>query len=309
MIRLAVRCAPELADRVLAELVELAPEGVEEERGSDYVEYAIYGAPGELPALPELRAIAGDGLVEVTSAEVPEDWADRWQDFHKPVWIAGGRIVVRPSWEPRPEAGPAGAESGAQKEGPSRRRGQEILAQQAGLGPAREQPAGIDVVIDPGQAFGTGSHPTTRLCLELLLQLAEAGEERGALCDLGTGSGVLAIAAAKLGFDPVLACDHEETALEAAQANARANGVDLELRRVNLRTGPAPSAPTVLANLTGPVLREVARRLDHPPDRLICSGLLASEADEIADAFGAHGLGERERVVSGDWAALVLARP
>ncbi len=281
MIRLAVRCAPELADRVLAELVELAPEGVEEERGSDYVEYAIYGAPGELPALPELRAIAGDGLVEVTSAEVPEDWADRWQDFHKPVRIAGGRIVVRPSWEPRPDADPAGA----------------------------EQPAGIDVVIDPGQAFGTGSHPTTRLCLELLLQLAEAGEERGALCDLGTGSGVLAIAAAKLGFDPVLACDHEETALEAAQANARANGVDLELRRVNLRTGPAPSAPTVLANLTGPVLREVARRLDHPPDRLICSGLLASEADEIADAFGAHGLGERERVVSGDWAALVLARP
>ncbi len=307
MIRLAVRCAPELADQVLSELVELAPEGVEEERGGDYVEYAIYGAPGELPALPELRAIAGDGLIDVTSAEVPEDWADRWQDFHKPVWIAGGRIVVRPSWEPRPEADPAGAESGAQKEGPSRRRGQEILAQQAGQGPACEQPAGIDVVIDPGQAFGTGSHPTTRLCLELLLQLADVGKERGALCDLGTGSGVLAIAAAKLGFGPVLACDHERTALEAAQANALANGVDLELRRVNLRTDPAPSAPTVLANLTGTVLREVARRLDRPSDRLICSGLLASEADEIGAAFRARGLVERLRLADGDWVAISFA--
>jgi ribosomal protein L11 methyltransferase len=162
------------------------------------------------------------------------------------------------------------------------------------------------VVIDPGQAFGTGSHPTTRLCLELLLDLAEAGHANGPLCDLGTGSGVLAIAAAKLGFGPVVACDHERAALEAAGANARVNGVDLELRRVNLRTEPAPSAATVLANLTAPVLHEVAAHVEQPPSRLICSGLLASEADEVAHEFGAHGLAERERLVSGEWAALLL---
>ncbi len=98
LIRLAVRCRPELAERVLAELVALAPEGVEEDRGDGYVEYAIYGAPGELPALPDLEAVAGDGLVEVTSTEVPDDWADRWQDFHRPL-LVGGRLWVRPSWE------------------------------------------------------------------------------------------------------------------------------------------------------------------------------------------------------------------
>ena len=147
MIRLAVRCRPELAERVLAELVELAPGGVEEERGDGYVEYAIYGAPGELPALPDLEAVAGDGLVEVTSAEIPDDWADRWQDFHRPLDV-GGRLWVRPSWE-------------APREGT------------------------IDVVVDPGQAFGTGAHPTTRMCLELLLELADAGHARGAARRLG----------------------------------------------------------------------------------------------------------------------------
>ena len=237
VIRLAVRCRPELAERVLADLVELAPEGVEEERGDGYVEYAIYGAPGELPALPDLEAIAGDGLVAVTSAEIPDDWADRWQDFHRPLDV-GGRLWVRPSWE-------------APREGT------------------------IDIVVDPGQAFGTGAHPTTRMCLELLLELADAGHARGALADWGTGSGVLAIAAAKLGFGPIVACDHEPAALEAAGANARANGVELELRRANLRRQPPPPAPTVVANLTAPILREISRRLERAPERLICSGLLA----------------------------------
>ncbi|OLE38816.1 MAG: hypothetical protein AUG48_00805, partial [Actinobacteria bacterium 13_1_20CM_3_68_9] len=222
MIRLAVRCRRELAERVLAELVELAPGGVEEDRGRDWVEFAIYGAPGELPALPDLEAVAGDGLVAVTSTEVPDDWADRWQDFHRPLEV-GGRLWVRPSWE-------------APRQGT------------------------IDVVVDPGQAFGTGAHATTRMCLELLVDLADAGVAHGALADWGTGSGVLAIAAAKLGFGPIVACDHEPAALEAAGANARANDVELELRRTNLRDEPPPPAPTVVANLTAPILSEIARR-------------------------------------------------
>jgi ribosomal protein L11 methyltransferase len=271
VIRLAVRCEPELAERVLAELIELAPGGVEEERGSGYVEYAVYGAAGELPALPELEAIAGEGLVRVEASEVPDDWADRWQDFHRPL-LVGGRLWVRPSWEP-PRAGT------------------------------------LDVVVDPGQAFGTGAHPTTRMCLELLLDAApETGGDR-ALADWGTGSGVLAIAAAKLGFEPVVACDHELAALDAARANAAANGVELDLRRANLRLEAPPVAQTVVANLTAGILREVAARLERAPRRLICSGLLTGEADEVVDAFAPAGLRERERQTAGGWVAISLSAP
>jgi ribosomal protein L11 methyltransferase len=282
LIRLAVRCRPELAERVLADLVELAPGGVEEDEGGDYVEYAIYGAAGELPTLPDLEATVGDGLVEVTSTEIPDDWADRWQDFHKPVLIAD-RLLVRPSWEePRPVGDPAGADATA------------------------EQLAGIDVVVEPGQAFGTGAHHTTRMCLELLLELADEGSARGALADWGTGSGVLAIAATKLGFGPVVACDSERAALESAASNAGANGVELELVRVNLRSEPPPEAPTVTANLTAPLLREVAARVERSPECLVCSGMLVSEIDGVAAAFARVGLSEQERRTSGDWAALRL---
>ena len=98
VIRLAVRCAPEQAEIVLAELMVLAPNGVEEEQGPGYVEYAIYGGEGELPELGEIEAAAGEGLVEVVSTEVPDDWADRWQDFHRPI-LVGDRLWLRPSWE------------------------------------------------------------------------------------------------------------------------------------------------------------------------------------------------------------------
>ncbi len=221
MIRLAVRCRPEDAERVLAELLELAPGGIEEESAEEWVEFAVYGPPGEVPAVPELEAAAGEGLVEISSTEIPDDWADRWRDFHEPVSIAGGRIVVRPSWEP----GAAASEGG------------------------------VDIVVDPGQAFGTGAHATTRMCLELLLELADAGEASGPLADLGTGSGVLAIAAAKLGFAPVSGCDSEPAALEAAAENAAANGVELELVRLNLRERPPPEAPALVANLTATAAR------------------------------------------------------
>ena len=275
MIRLAVRCRAELGERVLAELLEPAPGAGEEEQGGGWVEYAIYGPPGELPELPALEAAAGDGLVEISSTEIPDDWADRWRDFHQPVSIANGRIVVRPSWaEPRAEA---------------------------------EQPA-VDVIIDPGQAFGTGAHATTALCLELLVDLADAGEAEGELVDLGTGSGVLAIAAAKLGWGPVVACDSEPAALEAAEQNATVNGVELELERVNLRDARAPVASTMVANLTAPLLVSVADRLADRPRALICSGLLAAEVDRVGLALAAAGLEPVERRARGDWAAL-LARP
>jgi len=290
VIRLAVRCPPEQADLVLAELTVLAPNGVEEERGPGYVEYAIYGGEGELPELGEIDAAVGEGRVEVSSTEIPDDWADRWRDFHKPL-LVGDRLWLRPSWE-EPQEGT------------------------------------VDVVVDPGQAFGTGAHPTTRLCLELLLELEAAGEASGPLTDLGTGSGVLAIAAAKLGWSPVSAYDHEHPALEAAAANAKANGVDLTLERINLRERLPELAPTAVANMTAPILLAVAAQVGggrgkgrrsnsgeapatlppSAPDTLVCSGLLPSELDEVSEAFAAVGLGEIERRRDGDWAGLLLRR-
>jgi len=266
LIRLAVRCDPEQAELVLAELTVLAPNGVEEERGPGFVEYAIYGGEGELPELGDLEAGIEGGRIAVSATEIPDDWADRWRDFHKPLLIAD-RLWLRPSWEP-------------QREG------------------------AVDVVVDPGQAFGTGAHPTTRLCLELLCELEAGGE----LVDLGTGSGVLAIAAAKLGWSPVRGYDHEPAAIEAAAANAAVNGVKLDLQRMNLREQLPELAPTVLANMTSPILEAVARQLPEAPSALICSGLLLGEQDEVAAAFAQVGLREEERRQDGDWAALLLRR-
>lgn len=271
MIRLAVRCSPEQAELVLAELTVLAPNGVEEDSGPGFVEYAIYGGEGELPELGGLEAAVGGGRVEVSATEVPDDWADRWRDFHKPV-LVGDRLWLRPSWEePRPGA--------------------------------------IDLVVDPGRAFGTGAHPTTRLCLELLLELKAAGEAQGALSDLGTGSGVLAIAAAKLGWGPVRAYDHELSSMEAAEANAEANSVQIALERMNLREALPELLPTVVANMTSPILIAIAGQLGlGVPSTVVCSGILPGELDGVAGAFGESGLDEAERRIDGDWAALLLRR-
>jgi len=253
---------------VLAELVELAPAGFEQVDGDHFVEFALYGAPGELPELPRGRASLGGVTVEVSGSEIGDDWASRWRDFHRPVQV--GRIHVRSPWH---EEATGGA----------------------------EEP--IDIVIDPGQAFGTGAHPTTRLCLECLQDVAP-----GPLADLGCGSGVLAIAAAKLGFAPVTAFDNEIAAVEATRANAAANGVALErVERRDLRTGPAPAADVTVANLVRPLLLEMAALMPEQPGTLIVSGLLEGEEDEVAAAFAPFR--ERRRLRLQGWSALLLTRP
>jgi ribosomal protein L11 methyltransferase len=248
---------------VLAALLELAPSGVEQVDGDGYVEYAVYGAPGELPAMPEGEADVGGVRVHVSGEDVAADWGERWKRFHQPVLVSG-RLFVRPPWtEPRADT--------------------------------------LDLVIDPGQAFGTGAHPTTRLSLELLFEL----EPSGSLADLGCGSGVLAIAAAKLGFEPVIALDNEQAALHATRANAMANGVELgRVEPLNLLEQPPPPAATVTANLTRPLLQRVAELLVDPPDALVASGVLEEEAHEVAAAFGS--LRERRRLTLHGWSALLL---
>lgn len=278
MIRLAIRCSAEHADVALAQLIELAPTGIEEVRDGDIVEYAVYGPPGEVPTLPDLQVAVGDALVEVTTTEVADDWQERWRDFHHALLIAPasgvgeGRVFLRPSWEDA------------------------------------ELPAGAtEVVLDPGQAFGTGSHPTTRLCIAHLLDLDADGE----FVDIGAGSGVLAIAAAKLGWGPVRAYDFDPLAVEATLANAEFNHVELLSEKLDVRAeadGLPPLAPTVFANIMRPQLLDMAAqfREGHGVETLVLSGLLDEEADEIAAAYSAHGLHETGRISEGGWTGLLL---
>ena len=201
------------AELVLAELLELAPSGVEEtECDGDVIEYAVYGAPGELPELADLEAAAGGALVEISTSHVADDWSERWRSFHRPL-IIENRLTVRPPWEP-------------------------------------DAQTPLDVVIDPGQAFGTGAHATTRLCLELLLEC----EPEGTFVDVGCGSGVLAIVAARLGFNPVIALDYDPAALAATRENAQRNRVELDVRAFDLRTDQVPVGDLWAANvLAGPL--------------------------------------------------------
>jgi ribosomal protein L11 methyltransferase len=145
------------------------------------------------------------------------------------------------------------------------------------------------------------------MCLGLMLAL----EPGGSLLDLGCGSGVLAIAAARLGWAPVLALDNDPASVEATAANARVNGVEVEVRRHDLRTEPVESASTVAANLVAPLLRAWAGRLPDAagaPERVIAGGLLVGEAEQVATAFSARGLAAVIRRHLGEWAALLLAR-
>jgi ribosomal protein L11 methyltransferase len=266
LIRLAVRVRREHAELVLAELLELAPSGVEEvELADGVIEYAVFGAPGELPALPDLEAAAGGALVQIATQEIADDWAERWRSFHRPL-VLDGRLTVRPPWEP------------------------------AGVTP-------LDVVIDPGQAFGTGAHATTRLCLELMLERPAAGS----FVDLGCGSGVLAIVAAKLGWSPVTGLDYDHQAVHATLENAAANGADVQARHFDLRTEQVPECDLVAANVLASPLRAWAASQRVLAPELILSGILATEADDVAAAFAARGRRELDRRTRGDWSALRLA--
>ena len=186
-----------------------------------------------------------------SASAVPANWEERWRAFHRPVRV--GPLWVGPPWEERPQDGEA-------------------------------------VVIDPGRAFGTGGHPTTRLCLELLLEV-----EPGSLVEVGCGSGVIAIAAARLGFDPVVAIDHDQAAVDATARNADANGVELDLRRADALADDLPHADLVVANVSAAFARELAGRLQTRD--LIASGYFEAEPPQLP------GFAHRGRRAEDGWAA------
>jgi len=214
------------------------------------------------------RAVGPAALAGGVRAEEEDpSWGEAMRAFHHPVEIAG-RLRVRPPWDdPRPPL--------------------------------------ADVVIDPGMAFGTAQHPTTRACLELLAALPAAGS----LLDAGCGSGVLAIAARRLGFDPVWALDHDPLAVEATLANEQRNRVGLRVARRTIGADPLPAAHAVVANLTATGLAVLAGALPRPAPRwLVASGLRPGEVSATAARFAPLGLSLSREIVDDGWASVLLER-
>jgi ribosomal protein L11 methyltransferase len=187
----------------------------------------------------------------VRGQDIAADWRDRWKAFHEPVRV--GRLWIGPPWV--------------------------------------EPPADVtSVVIDPGRAFGTGAHPTTQLCVELLLEL-----EPTSIVDFGCGSGVLSIVAAKLGFAPVIALDADENAVAATIANAGANGVQVDARRANVLEEEAPAAEVALANITRTSVEALAPRVRSRI--LLTSGYLPTDDAPLP------GFRHLRRITRAGWAA------
>ncbi len=236
-----------------------------EEARAELLEFAAHGfEERDIPDGLELAVYGGreiEGALrasfeEISSEKVEPGWEENWRAFHRPVEI--GRLWVGPPWEePR-----------------------------AGL---------LPVVIDPGRAFGTGAHPTTRLCLELLQEI-----EPASLLDLGCGSGVLAIAAARLGFAPVTAIDNDPEAIAASFTNAAVNGIALDARLADVLAATLPPAKVVVCNIGLKELEELAPELRC--ETLVASGYLAT--DDLRLPGYRISSGQEQ----GEWAA-VVARP
>ena len=236
MIRLAIRVARDQAELVLAELAELAPAGLEErDVDADTVEYAIYGAPGELPPLPDLRAAAGGALVDVSTTELADDWDVRWRTWHPAVVVEARR----------PDAARAPAVGGAAA-GDDRRRDRA----RAGVRHRRARDDAAVAGAADGARAGRRRWPTGAAAPACWRSRRPSSASR-----------------------PVLACDVEAASVAATRDGARDNGVEVEVSRCDLRRAPGPWAPTVTANLVRPLLLEVAAQPGRaPPERLVVSG-------------------------------------
>jgi ribosomal protein L11 methyltransferase len=215
------------------------------------------------------------GPLAVTAVE-ERDWMEAWKAGYEPQRI--GRIAIVPSWLDEPEA------------------------------------AGEVVVrLDPGMAFGTGLHPTTRGCLALLQEVAPMPPK---LLDVGSGSGILGLAALRLGAERVVAIDTDPLAVEATRTNALANGLG---ERMTVRRGTLPDGvtdlgrfPLITANLVAALLVELAPGLAahlEPDGVLLASGIIGPRADEVLTAFAAVGLAPARRLDDGEWVSLRLERP
>jgi ribosomal protein L11 methyltransferase len=230
-------------------------------------------------ALGHLQAFGIRPIGELRTRIVHEaDWAEAWK-AHFPVLRVGRRLVIRPTWRRH-----------------------------------RAEPGDVVVSLDPGMAFGTGLHPTTRLCLAGLEPLADDGRLDGArVLDVGCGSGILAIAAVRLGAQSAVGVDTDPIAIEATLANARRNRLG---RRMAARVGTVPTGDrpveVVLANLIAGVLVPLAPLVRDelvPGGTLLASGIFLDREVEVREALARAGLSITSRTHEGDWVALEARRP
>jgi ribosomal protein L11 methyltransferase len=288
----------ELAEAVADVLARFAPNGVVTESEVKFLNAEDEGTPdgdvvvrAYLPAdgaLEEKRteleqALHYLGMIRPLPAPVfrpveDQNWMEAWKAHYQPIPI-GKKLIVVPAWLDAPDA------------------------------------QRIPIRIDPGMAFGTGTHPTTQLCLELLEQYTSPG---GEVIDVGCGSGILSIAALKLGAASALGVDIDEAAVRASRENADANQV--EAKRFRLGVGSVAEilagrfeprqAPLVLANILAPVIIRLfdvgLAELLTPGGVLVLSGILAEQAEAVLSAAGNRGLELVEKRQMGDWVALVM---
>ena len=288
-----------LADEAGATLMDVLGSFEEERGGQEGRERVtlVFYPPADGPStreelLPFLRAaFAEPGALEVETGSVPRDWVEGWREHFRPILI--GSVRIRPPWEP-PLGAPAPASAAP------------------GLSVAPCEPPPVDVVINPGLGFGTGLHPTTRGTLLLLQEGTRPAE--GPLVDMGTGSGILAIAAAKLGWTPVVAVDNDPVALVSTRENVAANGVqaEVEVHEEDIGGGDERwfSDATVLANMTLEPVSLLVRRLAGEttrPRRLVVSGILAgSQEEQVLLAARESGFTAGLRLYEDEWVSLEL---
>jgi ribosomal protein L11 methyltransferase len=224
-----------------------------------------------LKQIKHCRLKIGPGKVMLSKVR-REDWAESWKRHFKPIEI-GDALLVKPSWSKKP--------------------------------PRKNQAV---VVLDPGLSFGTGQHPTTAFCLRALAR-HRTNRPRWSFLDMGTGSGILAIAAAKLGYSPVYAFDFDPEAVRVARDNARANGVQKKLRmaRANvtkLPVHPARQYDLICANLISTLLISEGRRVVAQLNRggtLVLAGILKTEFLQVQKVFAELGLKLAGRKTEGEW--------
>jgi ribosomal protein L11 methyltransferase len=259
--------APALDD-VLDRILPLVPDGVRERLvPPSQVELRMRGP--QLPPLATIARAVGDLPFQISEHAVSDDWQERRLAEYQAEPI-GGRLVVRPPWAPPPASGL------------------------------------IDIVLQEGSAFGLGTHPTTRTCLELLLELPP----EGSFADLGCGSGVLAILAGRLGWSPVTALDVQPASVAASRANAERNAVEIEAGVCDLSREPVPPTAGFAANLPPAVHLAIASgwREGETPATGLVSGFGPHQAAAVAGAYAASGLQERRRHVLHGWVVAELAR-
>ena len=250
-------------------MIDEMPEDVQVKAWFESLE-ALRGLENCLAALPEMTGMDLGTLQVSTQGVHEQDWAECWKQYYKP-FRAGRRLVIKPSWEDWDAV-----------------------------------PGDLIIELDPGMAFGTGTHETTAMCVEMI----EKHYRGGSVLDVGTGSGILSIAAARLGARQVLGVDIDPMAVQVAKENVEKNGLSdcIDIRQGDLVAGldgvrcdfaVANILADVIALLAGPLRRHLAENATF-----VCSGILREREDDVQQVLAENGYTVFDRLQKGDWVAL-----